>query len=132
MDEIHEIIHSQMQAAMDLIGEAFEEIMSQPLVKGAMTNLGKKGGEARAENILVDSMAGDILDSPQFAAGRAIAEGLGIDIDGYIEKNGALKTIAAAKQIAAVAGIDLMNIDMGNLAVPGGATSSGNPYLRRY
>ena len=132
MEEIHEIITAQMQAAMDLIGEAFEGIMSQPIVKGAMTNLGKMGGDARAESILVDSMAADMLDSPQFAGYIMAAEALGLDIQGYIDKHGAVKTIAAAQQLAGMAGIDLMNIDLSSLAKPGGAPSSGsNPYLGR-
>lgn len=132
MDQVMEIVTSQMQAAMDLIGEAFEGILSQPIVKGAMTTLGKKGGEARAEGILVDQMAVDMLDSPQFAGYIMGAEALGLDISGYIEKHGAVKTIAAAQQLASMAGIDLMNIDLSSLSKPGGGSpgSSSNPFFR--
>jgi len=134
-EEFEEIVQEKMQGALDLVGEAFEGILAQPAVKGAMTNLGKMGGEARAENLIVDQMAVDMLDSPQFAAARMGAEALGLDIEGYIEKHGAIKTLKAAQQLASIAGIDLMKIDLnniaGSLALPGGSTSSDNPYFRR-
>jgi len=134
-EEFEAIVQEKMQGALDLVGEAFEGIMSQPLVKGAMTNLGKMGGEARAENLIVDQMATDMLDSPQFAAIRMGAEALGLDIEGYIEKHGAIKTLTAAQQLAKVAGIDLMKIDLANLggvlSQPGSSSSGTNPYFRR-
>jgi len=81
--------------------------------------------------MLVDSMATDMLDSPQFAAIRMGASTLGFDLDGYIEKHGAVKTMAAAAQLGKMLGIDLMNIDLGSLL--GGQTrgqmSGSNPYL---
>ena len=132
--EFEEIVQEKMQGAIDIIGEAFEGILSQPIVKGAMTNLGKMGGDARAENMIVDQMAVDMLDSPQFAAARMGAEALGLDIEGYIEKHGAIKTLKAAQQLASIAGIDLMKIDLsnlGSLALPGGSSPSSNPYFRR-
>lgn len=129
MVEIDAIIQDKMQGAIDIIGEAFEGIISSPMVKGAMTTLGKKGGEARAENILVDTMAVDLLDSPQFAGYRMAAEALGLDIEGYIEKHGAVKTLKSIQSLASIAGIDIMKLDLGSLATPGGSGGSGNPYL---
>ena len=131
--EFEEIVHEKMQGAMDLIGEAFEGIMSQPIVKGAMTNLGKMGGDAKAENQLIDQMAVDLLDSDQFAAIKMGAEALGLDVEGYIEKHGAIKTLKAAKQIGALAGIDIMKFDLSSLSVPGGGSPGvGNhPFFRR-
>jgi len=134
-EEFEAIVQEKMQGAIDIIGEAFEGILSQPIVKGAMTNLGKMGGDARAENMIVDQMAVDLLDSPQFAAARMGAEALGLDIEGYIEKHGAIKTITAAQQLGKLAGIDIMKIDLnnlaGSLALPRGSTNSNNPYFRR-
>jgi len=133
--EFEEIVQEKMQGALDLVGEAFEGILSQPTVKSAMSIIGKQGGEARAENILVDQMATDMLDSPQFSAIRMGAEALGLDIEGYIEKHGAIKTLTAAQQLAKVAGIDLMKIDLNNLggvlSQPGGSSSGTNPNFRR-
>jgi len=134
-DEFEVIVRDNLQLALDTIGESFESIMTQPVVKGAMTTLGKMGGDAKAESGLVDQMAIDMLDSDQFATIRMGAEALGLDIEGYIEKNGAIKTLKAAKQLGAIAGIDIMNLDLsnltGSLALPGGQPgSSHNPYLK--
>jgi hypothetical protein len=130
--EIEEIIQEKMQGALDAIGEVFEGIMTEPTVKKAFTILGKQGGDARAESALIDTMATDILDGPQFAAIRMGAEAMGLHLDEYIENHGALKTIQAAQQIAKVMGIDITKLDLGNLggslAAPGGGN---NPYFRR-
>lgn len=131
--EAETMIHDNMQGAIDAVGETLGEMFTQPTVKKAFSILGQQGGEARAENALVDEMANDMLDSPQFSAIRMGAEALGLDIEGYIEKHGAIKTLNAAQQLAKVAGIDLLKLDLsqlGNLSMPG-AGSNGNPYLRR-
>ncbi len=130
-DEFTEIVDERLQTAIDTIGEAFGEILSQPTVKKAFSIIGSQGGEARAENIAVDEMAKDMLDGPQFAAIRMGAEALGLDIESYIEKHGAIRTISAAQQLAKMAGIDLMNIDLGNLSIPGPTGNGNNPYFRR-
>jgi len=109
---------------------SLEEVLVDPMVKKGFSLLGKLGGDAKAENMLVDSMATDMLDSPQFAAIRMGASTLGFDLDGYIEKHGAVKTMTAAAQLGKMLGIDLMNIDLGALlGQAGGQTSGGNPYL---
>ncbi len=128
--EFQEIVDERLQTAIDTIGESIGEIFTQPTVKKAFSIIGSQGGEARAENIAVDDMAKDMLDGPQFAAIRMGAEALGLDIESYIEKHGAIRTISAAQQLAKLAGIDIMNIDLGNLSVPG-PSSGGNPFFRR-
>lgn len=132
-DEAASMIDEHMQGAIDSVGEALGELFIDPTVKKGFSLAGSLGGEAKAENAIVDSMATDMLDSPQFSAIRMGAEAIGLDIEGYIEKHGAIKTLSAAQQLAKVAGIDIMKIDLsnlGSLARPkvGG---SDNPYLRR-
>lgn len=129
--EFTEIVNERLQTAIDSIGEAFSEILTDPTVSKAFGIIGSQGGQAKASNALIDEMATDILDGPQFSAIQLGAEAMGLDIGGYIEKHGALKTINAAKQFAQMAGIDIMNFDLGSLNVPGPATSGGNVYLRR-
>lgn len=112
--------------------DGFGEMFTQPTVKKAFSILGKQGGEAKAESVLVDRMAMDVLDSPQFAAIKMGAQSLlGFDIDGYIEEHGAVKTLAAAKQLGQMLGIDIMNIDLSSLGnLSGGSSQSGgNPYF---
>lgn len=131
-DEAESVIRDNMQGAIDSVGEALQELFIDPTVKKGFSLAGTLGGEAKAESGIIDQMAMDMLDSPQFAAARLGAEALGLDIEGYIEKHGALKTIKAAQQLASMAGIDLMKLDLSNLSLPGGNQSSGtNPYFRR-
>lgn len=130
-DEFTEIVNERLQTAIDSIGEAFGEILTEPTVKKAFSIIGAKGNEAQASTALIDEMANDVLNGPQFSAIQLAAEAMGLDIGGYIEKHGAAKTINAARQFAQLAGIDLMNFDLGNLSLPGPATRGGNIYLQR-
>jgi len=130
-NEFTEIVDERLQTAIDSIGEAFSGILTDPTVKKAFSIIGSQGGETRSKNIAVDEMAKDMLEGPQFAAVRMGAEALGLDIESYIEKHGAMKTIQAAKQLADFAGIDLMNLNIGSLARPGPAGSGNNIFLRR-
>ena len=129
--EFEEIVNERLQTAIDSIGEAFGEILSEPTVKKAFSIIGSQGGDAKAENQLIDTMAVDILDGPQFGAIKIAASAMGIDIEDYIEKHGAVKTLKSARQLAGLVGIDIMNVDLGSLAIPGAGTSGGNYYLRR-
>lgn len=131
--EFEVIVQENLQLALGTIRESFEGILTQPVVKGAMTTLGKMGGDAKAESQLIDTMAVDLLDSPQFSAIRMGAEALGLDIEGYIEKHGAIKTLKAAQQLGFVAGIDIMKLDLESLSLPGAgqaSTSGPHPYRR--
>jgi len=110
----------------------FAEIFANPAMKTTMSMIGQKGGEARAETTLMNQMANDMLDTPQFSAIKMGAEQLGFDLDAYIEKHGAVKTLKAAQGLAKQFGIDIMNIDLGSLAGVGGQSGSGgNPYFGR-
>jgi len=129
-EEFTEVVDDRLQMAIDNIGETIGTLLTEPTVKKAFSIIGSQGGEARSKNLAVDEMARDMLDGPQFAAIRMAAEAMGLDIDGYIDKHGAMKTIQAAQQLAQFAGIDIMNLDIGSLAAPGGA-SVNNPYLGR-
>lgn len=132
-DEAETVIRDNMQDAIDSVGGALQELFIDPTVKKGFSLAGSLGGEAKAEGALVDQMAFDMLDSPQFSAIRMGAEALGLDIEGYIEKNGAVKTLKAAQQLASIAGIDLLKLDLNNLSLPGGQPQTGgtNPYFRR-
>jgi len=116
----------------DELVAGFTEIFANPAMKTTMSMIGQKGGEAKAEKTLMDEMANDMLDTPQFAAIKFGAEQLGFDLDAYIEKHGAVKTFKAAQGLASQFGIDLMNIDLSSLAGGiggGGNRQGGNPYL---
>ncbi len=129
-DEFREEVHEVGQAIYDGVGE----ILTTPTVKKAFSILGKQGGDMKGENLLVDEMATDMLNTPQFEAIKMGASAIGFDLDAYIEKHGAVKTFKAANSLASQLGIDLMNIDIGSLlgSVGGGGQPSGdNPYLRR-
>lgn len=121
--EFEEIVQEKMQGAIDLIGEAFEGILTDPTVSKAFSIIGSQGGNAKSQNSAVDSMANDILDGPQFAAIKMGAEAMGLDISEYIEKHGAVNTLQAAKQLGSLVGVDIMNLDIGSLALPGPASS---------
>lgn len=116
---VDERIHDGMQGAIDAVTDAFGEVLTQPTVKSAMSIIGKQGGQASAENKLLDRMAGDMLQSPRFAGYTAVAEMLGLDLQGYIEDHGAARTITTITQLAQMAGINLAEIDIGSLANPG-------------
>ncbi len=129
-EEFREEVHEIAQTVYDGVGE----ILTDPTVKKAFSILGGKGGEARADNMLVDEMATDMLDTPQFEAIKMGASAIGFDLESYIEKHGAVKTLKAANQLASSLGIDLMNLDIGALLggiTKGGAPTGDNPYLRR-
>lgn len=129
--EFTEIVDERLQAAIDAIGESFGQILSEPTVKKAFSIIGSQGGEAKAANQVVDDMAKDMIDGPQFAAIKLGAEALGIDVGSYIEKHGAMNTLRAAQQLGQFAGIDIMNLNLGSLALPGASGPSRNPYIRR-
>lgn len=137
--EFQEVVDNRLQEAIDTIKEAFSEVLTQPLVKRAMTIISTQGVQAREENSLtrdenslINDMATDMLESPQFSVIRMGAKTMGLDIESYIEENGALKTIQAVQQLSKVAGIDLMKLDLGKLSISGNnPKGSGNPYLRR-
>lgn len=134
MAEVEERIHEELQGALDTLGEVFEGIFEKPIVKKGMSIIGSQGGQAKAERGLVERIATDALNGPQFAAIKMGAKSvLGIDVDQYVEENGAMNTLAAVKQIAGALGIDvnkaLLN-GFGDLSAPG-SSSGYNPYLGR-
>jgi len=132
--EFESMFQDKLQGAIDAIGESLGQLLTEPTVKKAFAIIGKQGGEAKAESGLVDQMANDVLDSPQFAAIRAAASVMGLDIEDYITQHGAIKTIQAVNQLSKALGMDLMKMDLGqlagSLARPAGSHSSENPYLR--
>lgn len=123
MREIVEIV--------DNIGDLFESILSTPTVKGAMSVLGKKSADASASRKIVDSLATDILSGPKLKALKMGAKQIGIDVDQYIEENGALETLSGIQEIAGYLGIDVNQILQGGvseLSSPGQPGGS-SPYL---
>jgi len=121
--EFREEANDLIADAGNTVLNAFQEILIDPTVKKGFSLVGKLGGDAKAENMLVDSMATDMLDSPQFAAIRMGASTLGFNLDEYIEKHGALKTLSAMQTLGRAIGIDLTNIDLGSLL--GGVQQGG-------
>ena len=114
--EILASIDDKIQMAIDDVGEALQEVFAQPIVKASMTNLGKMGGAAMKHKAISNKMALDILASPKMSALKMAAKmGLGIDIDQYIEENGAIETLGAANELGQLVGIDVMSIITGGL-----------------
>ena len=123
------IVRRYMSRAIDDVADLFGGILSEPTVKKAFSILGGKSGEARSDKAVVDSLATDILDGPQFASLKMGADLIGVDIDSYIEKHGAMGTIQGLSQIAGMLGIDINSIIGGGLQSGGVTQSSSNPYL---
>lgn len=125
--QIDEIMQVKLQNVMDSLGEVFEGIFTQPTVKKAFSIIGSQGGQAKAEAGLVDDIAKDVMNGPQFAAIKMGASSLlGIDIDQYIEEKGAVQTLGAMKQIAGLMGIDINQVIGEQLGGAGVSRSSGN------
>lgn len=129
-------IDVKIQDAIDGVGEALNEVFARPVVKASMTQLGKQGGAAMQNKALINKMATDVLDGPKFAGLKMAAKmGLNIDIDEYIEENGAVATLQAAQSLGQLVGIDVTQALAGglngaNLAV--GSEANGiNYYLGR-
>lgn len=130
--EIDNLVQDKLQGVMDSLGEVFEGIFTQPTVKKAFSIIGSQGGQAKAEAGLVDDIAKDVLNGPQFAAIKMGASSLlGIDVDGYIEEKGAMQTLGAMQQIAGMLGIDINQVVSGQLGNIGGslAAPGNNPYI---
>jgi len=126
----------RIQMAIDGVGEALGEIFEKPLVKQSMSMLGQASGKVRGDNAMMDKIATDILDGPKLKAIKAAAKiGLGIDIDSYIEEDGAVKTLENLQGLASLIGFDIGQVMAGglngaNLAV--GPEANGiNYYLGR-
>ena len=129
-------IDVKIQTAIDEVGDALGQIFEKPIVKASMTNLGKMGGAAMQNKSIINKMATDVLDSSKFAGLKMVAKQvLNIDIDEYIEENGAAATLEAAQSLGELAGIDVLKVltdglDGANLAV--GPEANGlNYYLGR-
>ena len=124
------IVMRYMSRAIDDVADLFGGILSEPTVKKAFSILGGKSGEARADKAVVDSLATDILNGPQFASLKMGADLIGVDVESYIEKHGAMGTIQGLSQIAGMLGIDINSIIGGGLQSGGaGSQVSSNPYL---
>lgn len=129
-------IDVKIQTAIDEVGEALGAIFEKPIVKASMTNIGNLGGAAMQNKAIINKMATDVLDSSKFAGLKLIAKQvLNIDIDEYIEENGAAATLEAAQSLGELAGIDVLKVltdglNGANLAV--GSEANGiNYYLGR-
>lgn len=132
-------IDEKIQGAIDGVGnsvnEYIEAILEKPIVKASMTNLGQKGGAAMQQKSIVNKMAMDVLDSGKFAGVKLLAKtALNIDLDQYIEENGAVATLQAAQSLGEMVGVDVTQLVAGgglngaNLSV---GAEADNPYLRR-
>lgn len=133
---VETFVDSRIQAGIDDVGEVLGQIFEKPIVKRAMTDLGAKGGAAMQNKALINRMATDVLDGPKFAGLKMAAKmGLNIDLDQYIEENGAVATLQAAQSLGQLVGIDITQALAGglngaNLAM-GSEANGVNYYLRR-
>lgn len=85
-----------------------ETLFAQPMVKGSMSVLGKKGAEAKHDKERVERIATQVLDGPQLQGWKTIAKtALGIDVDEMIAEEGAVNTLTALKSIGDTLGIDI-------------------------
>lgn len=127
-------IDEKIQAAIDQLGEALNEVFARPVVKASMTQLGKQGGAAMQQKSIMNKMAMNVLDGPKLSGLKMIAkQALNIDVDEYIEENGPIATLQAAQGIGDLIGIDIMQALSGGL---NGANfsvgpESDGPYLNR-
>lgn len=132
---VEEFVDSRIQTGIDDVGEVLGQIFEKPIVKASMTNLGKMGGAAMQNKSLVNKMATDVLDSGKFAGMKMLAKQmLNIDIDQYIEENGAVATLNAAQSLSQmVTGKDLTQVlgDGLNGATLSVGPESDHPFLNR-
>lgn len=116
---------------VDGVADIFGDILEKPTVKKAFSILGGKSAEGRADRAVVDDLATDMLNSPQLSTLKMGADLIGIDMEAYVEKHGALGTIQGLTQIAGLLGIDINQLLAGGLQGTGGTGAQGgaNPYF---
>lgn len=126
-------IDSRIQMAIDGVGEALGEVFEKPLVKQSMSMLGQASGKVRGDNAMMNKIATDVLSGPKLQAIKAAAKmGLGIDIDSYIEEDGAVKTLENLQGLASLIGFDIGSILQSGPNLSVGHEANGiNYYLRR-
>lgn len=90
--------------------EIFTGTVTDPKVTRAMTILGKESGKSRAQDATTEALAQGVLSGPNLAGIKLAAKGLGVDIDGMIEEYGAVETLAGAKQLGDMLGIDILGV----------------------
>lgn len=108
--------------------DAFEENITSPMAKRAMSILGTKSGEVRGQNAMVEKIAGDVLNGPKMAAIKIGASALGLDLDSYVEEHGALQTLQGMQSVAGMLGIDINTMLSGGGQVQG-SVGGKNPYI---
>lgn len=107
-----------------------DSIFGQPIVKGAMSVLGKKSGEVRHESAMMDQVATQLLSNPKVQVLKSIGKQLGFDVDQMIEEQGAASVVEQVLAGADMLGIDVASILSGELNSAGSQqTSTDNPYL---
>ena len=112
------------------VAEAFQTILVDPTVRKGFGIAGKASGESRAKSAVVDELATDMMDSPQFAGIKMGADLLGVDMDSYISKHGAVGTLQGLTQIAGMLGIDVNQLlASGMSGIDSSSSGAGNPYL---
>jgi len=129
-------IDGKIQEAIDGVGEALQDVFESPVIKRSLTHMANMGGDAMQNKSIMNKMALDVLDGPKLQALKAAAKmGLNIDVDQYIEENGAIETLQAAQGLGELVGIDVARVLGGglngaNLSV-GHEANGINYYLRR-
>ena len=126
------LFERRLYTIVDSIGDLFSGILTQPTVSKAFGILGSASGDARGKSAMADKLATDILNGPKFGALKMGAGALGIDLDAYIEENGAMNTISGLQSIAGALGIDVNQIissGAAGLTDPNAGGGGTNPYL---
>ena len=135
---LSQVIDEKIQVTIDEVSGVFGEIFEKPNVKKAFSIIGSQGGKATADNAMMDKIATDVLNGPKLAGIKTVAKmGLGIDIDSYIEEDGAIKTLQNLQGLGELIGVDITSVLGGalggqpgmNLSV-GHEANSNNPYRR--
>ena len=129
---MYQVIDEKIQKTIDEVSGVFGEIFEKPNVKKAFSIIGSQGGQATASGAAMERMATDVLNSPKIAGLKTVAKmGLGIDLDSYIESDGAVNTLKNIQGLAELTGIDIGKALGGgpNLAV-GHEANGNNPYRR--
>lgn len=119
----------------ETISYVVEGLFGNKTVKAAMSVLGTKSGEVRADKAAVDDAAQQVLDSPKLAALKVGLSAIGIDLDSMVEQHGPQGTISALLEIGSLIGITpetLLSGQLGNFGGQGQVMSSPgtNPHLK--
>lgn len=108
----------------------FSGELSQPMVKKAMTVIGKMGGDRQSVNSIKNKLAKGAI-SKNLGLIKILAEKfVGIDFDELVDEYGAENILTAVQELAPKLGIDVNNIAQSLNIASGSGVNESNPYLK--